>query len=334
MVDDDDDKDSSSLDSPTIIVSLTDDAFQQSIERYLDENKPDPLLQVPQIRNWKFQWKPGDDASAYTTTTTTTIEESNSNTLEDHSNNNKKGSIFCPFRPSHVLTGQLEWHGEYCVVLLSSTCLWKGNRRDGSLFFRVHAQIRLITLETTKDDTTTDDHSQKEEKKKKKKTIDDDQKNATIRSKMLDRLRGDDYISKFLLQKEEENQEDCFIKNSSNELCQASICIHEQDHLLEERVHVNEDVAEAIRRAVFSTADAPLDVFDIVCRFPFLPCQPDSTNNDDGDHASSTVTTLLANRAKLRLLEDAMYDACENEEDEQVIDQLSIQEATSKRQRK
>jgi hypothetical protein len=163
---------------------------------------------------------------------------------------------------------------------------------------------------------------------------------------MLDRLRSDDYISKLLVHNnndinKEQQDYDSFPKNSSNELCQASICVQEQNHQLEERVHVNEVVAEAIRRAVFSTADAPLDVFDILCRFPLLPCQHQSPDNDRDAGESSqgttttTTTTLLANRAKLRLLEDAMYDACENEEEEQVIDQLQIQESSlSKRQRK
>jgi hypothetical protein len=39
---------------------------------------------------------------------------------------------------------------------------------------------------------------------------------------------------------------------------------------------------------------------------------------------TTTTTTALADRAKLSLLEDAMYDACENEAEEEIVGELNI----------
>ena len=39
-----------------------------------------------------------------------------------------------------------------------------------------------------------------------------------------------------------------------------------------------------------------------------------------------TTTTKLADRVRLRLLEEATYDVCDNEPDDELVDDLSIQD--------
>ena len=88
---------------------------------------------------------------------------------------------------------------------------------------------------------------------------------------------------------------------------------------LEERVDCHEDVGEAIRRAVFSSADSALDVFEVIVNLPCLP----------------TAKHALARRAKLRLLEDAMCGACEQEGEDELVSDLDLEEEPKhKRSRK
>ena len=81
----------------------------------------------------------------------------------------------------------------------------------------------------------------------------------------------------------------------------------------EERVDVIDSVAEGLRRGVFSSAESSLDVTELLLSLPFLP-----------GSAHKVVHCPLADRAKLRLLEDAMFDACEREGEDEIIDDLKI----------
>ena len=60
---------------------------------------------------------------------------------------------------------------------------------------------------------------------------------------------------------------------------------------------------------------------EVILALPSLPCQ--ST-------ARVSTTTRLANRAKLRLLEDAMLDECEKEGDDEIIEDLTISKPTTR----
>jgi hypothetical protein len=87
---------------------------------------------------------------------------------------------------------------------------------------------------------------------------------------------------------------------------------------LEERVDVSEPVAEAIRRAIWSSSESSLDIVEFVLSMPSLPTMEHHTKTN------TFATTPLANRAKLRLLEDAMLDACEREGEDGLLEDLSI----------
>jgi hypothetical protein len=285
-------------DSPSnvIQVELDDAMFAECVQRYIDEDKPDSLQQK-QMESWVVHWENNSPVSA-------------SNTAD-----NNKAS----FTPTHIVSGALSIQGEYIAVTITSECSWKGDGDDGSLFFSCRASAQHIpkTQHSTNDSSerTTAAHSNSLSAKEQK-------QQAKIRQKMLSRLQNDDYVKKIL------NVNGA--SSESLELCQATIHIAQSTSKLnplpppisqlEERVHCNQDVAEAIRRAIFSTAESPLDVFDLVCRCAILP----STS------LASIVpyTTPLADRAKLRILEDATYDACENEEDEEIVQDLNIERST------
>jgi hypothetical protein len=253
----------------TVHVPLNDGSFEGSVERYIDEDKPN-TLQQKQMEAWRVEWKDELDAK----------------------------NCELSFEPTHRLTGTLSLHGEYIVVNLASECYWQGDGTDGSLFFRCRASAHV--------QTDIDDAAARTEPSAK-----DRKKEAKIRTKVIDRLRHDDYVGKLLL-------------GEPLELCQAAICMQSDnpESQLEERVHCSEVTAEAIRRAVFSSAESPLDIFDLVCRLPLLPCT--------AYQSLVSHTTVLADRAKLRLLEDATYDACENEAEDELVEELKLEKEESK----
>ena len=92
-------------------------------------------------------------------------------------------------------------------------------------------------------------------------------------------------------------------------LCEAHIRI--QGDELEERVRVEEDALEGTRRCIYSHAEDTLSVLELLVSLPYLP------------------SNSLAQRAKLRLLEDAMVDACERAGEDELLDDLSLNEKES-----
>jgi len=259
---------------------LKSNAFADALHCYIDEEKPDPL-QKRQMEAWKLEWQP----------------QQKMNPVE--------GSKL-DFEPTNVVSGSLEWTGDHLVVTLKASCYWVGGNKeqsDGALFFQCWASARFPDIDS-----------------------DTPKKEAKIEQKMRERLQNDDYIAKLLrlgknskvldastVDQEEEEEEE-----PAMELCQASVKTGTAtDAQLEERVYCNETAAEAIRRAVYSTApNGPIDVFEFVCSLPLLPTQ----------------STTLASRAKLRLLEDAMYDACENEGEEELVQDLKLEQQQQQQQ--
>jgi hypothetical protein len=175
-----------------------------------------------------------------------------------------------------------------------------------------------------------------------------------IREKTIQRLCQDSYIVK-LLQLKQEKASDTISMNKIDGcdsatagtrpgkmvLANAEIYVHKSQNVLEERVDVTESVAEALRRALWSSTESSLDIIEVILALPSLPCCNSTSSAKGGPSSSSsftssstvttrtattttTTTTPLANRAKLRLLEDAMLDACEREGEDQLIEDLEI----------
>jgi hypothetical protein len=67
-----------------------------------------------------------------------------------------------------------------------------------------------------------------------------------------------------------------------------------------------------------------LDVLEVVLSLPFLPVVKHATVLLSKKKKKIT-TTALADRARLRLLEDAMCDACEQQGEEDMVQDLDIQ---------
>lgn len=120
-------------------------------------------------------------------------------------------------------------------------------------------------------------------------------------SKLKKRLSQDDYIAKLLSDKPV--------------LLEANI-LHSADHL-EERVDCKDEVAEGIRRAILSLADSTLDVFEALVALPFWP-----------------EKNKLGHRARLRLLEDAMCNECEEQDNELAVEDLDLGAPSPKKQKK
>lgn len=201
--------------------------------------------------------------------------------------------------PKICIGGTLEIRGDYVAVELEMECIWAdgdaakngGFEEDGRLYYT--CRLKSGKFIDKKDD---------EEKTERK-----------IRKKMISRLRKDSYITE-LPGLGEGN-------TSSTKLClaRASIYVNASKFELEERVDVSEKAAEILRRALWSSTTSSLDIVEVVFALPSLPCR--STDR-------VTTTTRLANRAKLRLLEDAMLDECEKEGDDQLIEDLTISKPT------
>ena len=177
-------------------------------------------------------------------------------------------------------SGLLSLHGDYMTVILKADCEWTWEEGDsgGSLEFSLSVRTRFRTkAELGRDEKKVSSSDVKVDKK--------------VRAGMLKRLQKDDYIIKIL--------GDDFIP-----LCQATVLTKTDQ--LEERVWMDQDLLESIRRAIYSQASM-IDVVELLTNLPYLgDCPP-------------------GHRAKLRLLEDAMLDACDREGDEELIDELNLQ---------
>ena len=136
--------------------------------------------------------------------------------------------------------------------------------------------------------------------------IDFQKANTKVHKKVMQRMLQDSYVQEFL-------------PPTEHDVLEARIRIHEQS--LEEVVHVNQKAARALQRTLFTSAQDTMDVFDLLLTFPFLPCT---------FHTDSRATTDLADRVRLRILEDVTYDACEEEEEQEMVQDLHISKKAKK----
>lgn len=195
--------------------------------------------------------------------------------------------------PKDVITGTLEIRGDFVAVMLEMECIWadgeatenNSSLEDGRLYFTCRLKSGKF-IEKKEDEEKTD---------------------RKIRKKMVSRLRQDSYIMK-LLGKEGKSSTDLL-------LAKASIYVNAAKFELEERVDVDQTAVEILRRSLWSSTTSSLDIVDVLLSLPTLPSR--SATRVEG-------TTRLANRAKLRLLEDAMLDECEKEGEDQLIEDLTI----------
>jgi hypothetical protein len=181
--------------------------------------------------------------------------------------------------------GRLTIKGDYMVLTMHVRCNWSYTQGIGSLDFLLEATARFLTQSELKTSTIQTFVGKKGELQLSK-----------IRATMRARLKEDDYIKKLLL------------GENTAVLCEATITVDEPEHKLEEKVYINDDGLEAFRRCIYSRGDDSLAVMELLASLDFL----------------KTPGCPLGKRAKLRLLEEAMADACEKQVEEEFLVELAI----------
>jgi len=300
------------------ISSLSTDLFYDAVKNYSDYNRPDPIAKR-QLEKWKLVWT--DDGQI----------------IDDRSE-------FAEYPTTNIIQGTLKICGDYVAVTIKTKCVWTGkhdqsttrtedkntsssnNNNNNSEDGRLSYQVDVVSARFIE---RNNDSEQKESKTEKK-----------IHTKMISRLRQDSYIAKLVeLPLQQSNKEQNTntetkdpTKQKSNKatlcLAEANIYVNTKKSELEERVDVSETVAEALRRALWSSTRSSLDIVEVILALPSLPCQ-NCANYSTTTTTTTPSTTRLANRCKLRLLEDAMLDECEKEGEDQLIEDLSISTTTS-----
>lgn len=146
--------------------------------------------------------------------------------------------------------------------------------------------------------------------------------NRKLRSGMIKRLCADPFIRKLL-----PNQEDTNALSDDILLCEALIqqnnkkIYNSANTKCEERVNVNSESVEGIRKAILSHWEDNLDVLEVLLNMPYLP----KGRLSDGEiKGKQEIINSLSGRAFLRLLEDAMFDACEKEGEDELLDDLNV----------
>ena len=302
-------------------ILLDDDRFTQSLRQYIADEKPDPI-QTKQLESWQMTWTNhhhNDDADG--------------GKKEARSENSDDSSIIpiLNFTPTHAISGTLQISNEYMILTFVTNCVWMGDMpKNGSIRFTCHASARPNNNKNTV--SATSDGIEAPSNKKKK--------DSARHSTMVERLCRDEYIRKILLPTTTDTENDIHVTDDRHLFCSASIDIKSNEN--EERVYCDEAIGEAIRRTVYSSSDSVLDIVDLLFRLPYLPCTSGSTSSSSSNNNSSstnhpntdgtdcpavvTTTTKLADRVRLRLLEEATYDVCDNEPDDELVDDLSIQD--------
>ena len=276
---------------------LTTAQFQDALAKQIDASKPDPLAKR-QIEELQLSWKQcGGDG-------------------KDTAATGGGGQS---------LHGTFSLSSEFISILIHVTCKYRENCSgseigDGNtdntgaeeesrcfenvFYFQLTASAKLVV---PVGDHNSSEMDRKESKMKRK-----------LHAGMVKRLQSNALIRRLLVTDEKESGDG---NKNDLPLCEALIQQNRKPYCeLEERVNVHEDSLEGIRNAIFSHAEDNLDVLEIILNMPYLPRTSSSSAG-----ASDACTSSLAGRAYLRMLEDAMVDACEKDgEDNDLLDNLDI----------
>jgi hypothetical protein len=311
----------------TTPVTLTTEAFQSALANYIDETKPDPIVKR-QLESWTLTWENEEaETPAAAAAAAAAVEDLFGDNNDD---NGDKDTSDLWRNLNHRLQGSLTIQGEYVSVKLQFGCAWKGFDDSNTTAAAAAAAAAATTTTTTKEMTKKASNNNGIllyccrvcSAKLVNPSDSVDKTERKIRQKMMQRLQQDSYISKLLALGSQKKSTDTPTFDPT--LAKARIHVNETKFVLEERVDVSETVAEALRRALWSSAESSLDMVEVLLALPALPGtnhQPKNSSN-----SQSTTTTPLANRAKLRMLEDAMVDECEKEGEGELIQELSIDE--------
>ena len=310
------------------IVKLHRSEFEAALASYIEDAKPDPLARR-QIENIIVEWEQNSDIDGK-------ADSSDDKAPMDASD-------------SKLINGKVTMFGEYMSVDLEADCKWmwmpsqslNGNETinaSASLSFRLIASARSIPLTQYKrlqkgrqkriHSSRVSDESDTVQEKGAKADRMQQKAQAKVRSGMLDRLKRDAYIKKLLDATEEKgssskSNHSNYREHQQHVLCTAEIrqSFDSKGNVkdIEERVDISEDVVEGVRRAILSQFEDNTSVVELLLALPLLP-KDEATKQDNGQ----SIELQLGHRAVLRLLEDAMLDACEKEGEDELLDDLDI----------
>ena len=272
---------------------LTTAQFQDSLIRYIGTSKPDPLARA-QLEKLALSWEQDDSEQM-------------------------------------ICCGTLSISSEYVCVTILVMCNCKidttNNTAGGAadfqneFHFQLTASAKLLPVSTAGEEG--------EQPKKKLRSKEERVAKRKLHTGMLKRLQSDKLISRLL-------EDDKDSKQTTNKptkgvgvvaFCEAIVQQNPNnnntvDGELEERVNVHDETLEGIRNAVFSHTEDNLDVLELLLSMPYLP-RTTTTQYENVDGQERTLL-VLGDRAYLRLLEDAMFDACEKEGEDDMLDELNI----------
>lgn len=142
---------------------LEDSEFEACVEKFIDEEKPDPLI-LKQIQSLRITWE-NSDIDTEIQSTNTSIEH------------------------NYYISGTLKIVGEYITMKLMTKCTWTGSDSLNRMHFELQSNFTL----TPKSQWKRLRKDQTEESTKTKSKTED-----KIRSKMMKRIKSDPIISKHL----------------------------------------------------------------------------------------------------------------------------------------
>jgi hypothetical protein len=298
-------------------ISTSSTMWQRAIARYIDDDKPDAIRRR-QIESWTFAWQPADDhddmmaeeeedddddapdAKVMTTGGAGTKSASSGDQQPPAGSSSRKRRR----RKQKRIAGTLTWTGEYVRLQLHCTSAWqeeeeqdgnggsdRKNNKKNAAGTRFVSKCR-VTQAMLRDDLV-DAQQLKRQMKLAQRWKQQQEKEVGATSSI------------FLL--------DC---PDPVELFEVSI-ISGTSSGTEERGYWHEACCAAIQTILYTTAESSLEVFEFIVRY--LPMVLPQTVHDGLEKS----TTKLADRAVLRLLEDATYDACAAEDSDTAEESLA-----------
>ena len=280
-------------------MKLSSSQFVDAIARHLDGSKPDPLVKG-QINSLHVNWE--EHASS-----------GSSGDSDDAADTSSSNYLTSSFR------GTLTLSSEYISIAIHVTCYWKKKLPDGQ-----QQKQSVKNTDGDGDDVISEAKIFQEEFYIKMNACarcceHKELKSKKLRAGMMSRLQSDHYIKR-LFHGDTEGATLC------EALIQQNLQTDRNGNELEERVNVEEGTLQGIKNAIFSQCEDNLDVLELLLNMPYLPRSSSSSSSldDDKETMSNQWQCKLADRAYLRLLEDAMFDACEKEGEDELLDDLKL----------
>lgn len=302
--------------APLTWIQIQTSDFYDSIQRYIDETKPDPSLRK-QFDSWQFDWISSPDYQVVDDEAEITAEISVAlvaGTVAATDTGTTGPRLDTRMSPHSGIGGTLSIfvnQHQFISLALDVLCVWN----DHFLVFKIHPRVLLLSLSEkvvpTKGTTSPTTLSRRQHGPHEAYNDKTSDQIPRTELKLWNRYQNDDYVKKLLDpwdrgQLRKRTDIDTVIPLAPL-LCEARIYITED--ATEERVLCEETTIEGVRRVVLSSSESSsLDVLEAILYLPFLP----------------ENYTKLASRAKLRLLEEAMCNACEQEGEDELVSDLDI----------